>query len=135
MAWEVDSTTEYDAWFTGLTNDEQERIAAAVRILRQDGPTLGRPLVDRIKMSRHSNMKELRVRHMRILFAFDPKQGAIFLLGGNKEGKWDRWYDGNVPKADELFDRHLVKVRGEIAKEVKNATQIQRSHRRNRGNP
>jgi hypothetical protein len=90
MVWEIDSTTEYDGWFAGLTDNEQERIAAAVHILRQDGPTLGRPLVDRITMSRHANMKELRVRHLRILFAFDPRQEAIFLLGGNKEGTWSR---------------------------------------------
>lgn len=90
MAWGVDSTEGYNAWFADLANGEQERIVAAVRILRQDGPTLGRPLVDHIKMSRHANMKELRVRHMRILFAFDPTQQAILLIGGNKEGKWDR---------------------------------------------
>lgn len=65
MAWGVDSTEEYNSWFVGLTNDEQERIVAAVRILREDGPAFGRPLVDHIKMSRHANMKELRVRHMR----------------------------------------------------------------------
>lgn len=135
MVWQVDSTTEYDGWFAGLTNDEQERIVAAVRILCQDGPTLGRPLVDRIKTSRHANMKELRVRHIRVLFAFDPEQKAIFLLGGDKEGKWDRWYGENVPKADELFDRHLAEFRKEAVKEMKDATQIQRNHRRNRGRP
>lgn len=40
--------------------------------------TLGRPLVDTIKGSRHKNMKELRPgsagrSEIRILFAFDPK--------------------------------------------------------------
>jgi hypothetical protein len=132
MAWGVGSTAQYDGWFAGLTDDEQERIIAAVRILRQDGPALGRPLVDHIKMSRHANMKELRVRHMRILFAFDPEQQAILLLGGNKEGEWDRWYDEQVPEADELFDRHVAKIR-ETAREVSNATHIQRNRRRNRG--
>ncbi|MHB8644607.1 MAG: type II toxin-antitoxin system RelE/ParE family toxin [Thermomicrobiales bacterium] len=134
MAWGVDSTEEYNVWFAGLTNDEQERIVAAVRILREDGPALGRPLVDHIKMSRHANMKELRVRHMHVLFAFDPNQQAILPLGGNKEGKWDRWYDEYVPEADRLFDLHVAKIR-ETPKEVKDATHIQRDRRGNRGKP
>lgn len=134
MAWGVDSTREYNTWFADLTDDEQERIVAAVRILRQDGPALGRPLVDHIKMSRHANMKELRVRHIRILFAFDPNQQALLLIGGNKEGRWDRWYDEYVPEADRLFDLHVKKIR-ERAKETKNATNVQRDRRRNRGKP
>ncbi|MGH2409596.1 MAG: type II toxin-antitoxin system RelE/ParE family toxin [Chloroflexota bacterium] len=106
---------------------------AAMRLLRQDGPTLGRPFVDRIEMSRHANMKELRVRYIRILFAFDPKRQTILLLGGNKEGKWDSWYDEQVPRADLLFDRHLARVWTERENEVKHAKEVQRDRRRNRG--
>ncbi len=132
MAWGVDSTADYNAWFVGLKDDEQERIVAAVRILRQDGPALGRPLVDHIKMSRHANMKELRVRHMQILFAFDPNQQALLLIGGNKERQWDRWYNEYVPEADRLFDLHVEKIR-ERAKEARDATNVQRDRRGNRG--
>ena len=134
MTWALDSTEDYDLWFESLADDEQERVVAAARMLRQDGPTLGRPLVDQIKMSRHANMKELRVRHIRVLFAFDPRQQAKLLLGGNKEGKWDSWYADNVPRADELFDRHLTKVQEELAEETNNAPQIQRCRRGNRSN-
>jgi hypothetical protein len=52
------------------------------------------------------------------------EQQAILLLGGNKEGQWDRWYDEHVPEADELFDRHVAKIR-ETVQEVSNATHIQ----------
>jgi hypothetical protein len=135
MAWSIDSTARYDDWFADLTDDEQERIVAAIRILRDDGPALGRPLVDHIKMSRHANMKELRIRHMRILFAFDPNQRALLLLGGNKEGKWDRWYDEHVPEADRLFDRHLASIQEEATKEERDAAHVQRNRRRNRGKP
>jgi hypothetical protein len=37
-----------------------ERVTAAVELLEQGGPALGRPLVDTLKGSRHPNMKELR---------------------------------------------------------------------------
>jgi hypothetical protein len=78
-----------------------------LQLLEERGPSLGRPVVDTITMSRHSNMKELRVGTIRALFAFDPRRQAIILLGGDKEGDWDRWYQTNVPLADDFFDLHL----------------------------
>ncbi len=45
-----------------------------------------------------------------MLFAFDPRRCAILLLGGDKTGK-DRWYEEFVPRADDLFDRHLADLR------------------------
>lgn len=41
-----------------------------------------------------------------MLFAFDPRRCAILLIGGDKTGN-DRWYEEFVPKADDLYDRHL----------------------------
>ncbi len=68
--------------------DEQERIAAAVEVLEEHGPALGRPLVDTISRSRHPNMKELipPAENIRILFAFDSRRSAILLIGGDKSG-------------------------------------------------
>jgi len=61
--WEVEYTNEFGQWWAGLTEDEQESLAANVELLRQLGPGLPRPHVDTIKGSRHSNMKELRTQH------------------------------------------------------------------------
>ncbi|WP_238692260.1 type II toxin-antitoxin system RelE/ParE family toxin [Rothia koreensis] len=68
--------------------------------------------------SRHHNMKELRPgssgrSELRILFAFDPQRSAILLIAGNKAGNWIRWYKKNIPLADDLFDDHLRRLRGE----------------------
>jgi len=80
------------------------------------GPALGRPHVDTIKRSKHSNMKELIVQHAgrpyRVLFAFDPRRCAILLIGGDKTGH-DRWYAEYVPIADRLYDEHLATLRHE----------------------
>lgn len=67
---------------------------------------MGRPLVDRMKGSKYHNMKELRpvsagMTEIRILFAFDPRREAIFLVGGDKSGNWEGWYRKAVPLADE----------------------------------
>ena len=50
---------------------------------------LRRPLADRVKGSRYHNMKDLRPpspgsTEIRMLFAFDPRREAIFLVAGDK---------------------------------------------------
>jgi hypothetical protein len=109
MSWQVEYTDEFGAWWEDLTEDEQEQITAAVRVLEREGPALRRPLVDTIKQSKHQNMKELipPASNIRILFAFDPRRTALLLIGGDKSGEWDRWYDRFIPVADDLFDEHL----------------------------
>jgi hypothetical protein len=114
MAWQIETVELFDRWWALLNEPEQISVMAVVRVLEERGPALGRPYVDQIKGSRHQNMKELRVQHrrraLRILFAFDPRRAAILLLGGDKSGS-KRWYDVNVPLADEAFDRHLQSLK------------------------
>ena len=98
-----------------MTAEDQRRIEAAVEVLQERGPGLGRPWVDTLQGSRHPNMKELRPRggHLRILFAFDPRRAAILLLGGDKTGQWSGWYEQAIPQADELYDEYLRELRDE----------------------
>jgi hypothetical protein len=98
--------------------EDQEAIDVAVEQLESKGPALGRPFVDQIELSRHKNMKELIPlgSDIRILFAFDPRRMAILLIGGDKSGQWDKWYERNVPIADKLLDEHLVTLRQEADK-------------------
>ena len=116
MEWEVEYTDQFNIWWEGLTEAEQEDIDAVVRVLEQRGPALRRPHVGTIDGSRHANMKELIVQHAgrpyRILFAFDPRRCAILLIGGDKTGN-PRWYQEHVPIADELYDEHLEMLRRE----------------------
>ena len=108
MPWEVD---EFETWWDALTEDEQDAIDAAVEMLEARGPALGRPLADTISQSRHPNMKELRpTSTIRVMFAFDPRRTAILLIGGDKRGRWNEWYDEFVPLADDLYDTHLHEI-------------------------
>lgn len=106
MPWKVILHPEFDEWFQGLTENEQDAILEDINVLEAFGPTLGRPRVDTIKGSRIKNLKELRVRHtgvpIRILFAFDPQKRGILLVGGNKAGD-KNWYKKNVPIAEKRF--------------------------------
>ncbi|WP_239382046.1 MULTISPECIES: type II toxin-antitoxin system RelE/ParE family toxin [unclassified Frankia] len=109
---------EVAEWFVDLTkNDPQsaDLVEDAIDRLATVGPTLGRPLVDRIKGSRHHNMKELRpgsagTSEIRILFAFDPVRRAVLLVAGDKSGNWQRWYETAISAADERYDLHLAEI-------------------------
>lgn len=105
------------SWLSLLDIESREQVVAAIELLQERGPQLGRPLVDTVTASRHKNMKKLRPgssgsSELRILFAFDPKREAIMLLAGDKAGNWKRWYRQNIPVADALFDKHLRKLKG-----------------------
>ncbi len=112
--WTVERTGQVAEWIKKLDEDAKEAIFKSLLILREIGPSLGRPHVDTVTKSRHKNMKELRVQNkqrlFRILFAFDYDRKAILLVGGDKRGD-KRFYEKMIPLADALFDEHLAKWR------------------------
>ena len=116
MEWEVEYTDEFEAWWDGLNGAEQEDVAAYVTLLEKKGPTLPFPYSSDIRGARHTHMRELRVQHkgrpLRVLYAFDPRRAAILLIGGDKTGD-ERWYEVNVPLADEIYDRHIAALKKE----------------------
>ena len=93
-------------------------VAEAIDLLVEQGPALGRPLVDRIHASKFHHMKELRpgssgATEVRMLFAFDPQREAIFLIAGDKSGQWKTWYQKAIPIADQRFEDHLTNLKEE----------------------
>ena len=82
-------------------------------LLKEYDPNLGRPYADCLVHSTFANHKELRVQHRgqpyRVPFAFDPKREALLLLAGKKSGD-KRWYKKNIPRAEEIFARHLAEL-------------------------
>ena len=105
-------------WLASLDDESRAQVVAAIELLEYRGPQLGRPIVDTVASSKHRNMKELRPgssgrSELRILFAFDPERSAIMLIAGDKSGNWKRWYTRNIPRADDLFDVHLRRLKGE----------------------
>lgn len=110
-------------WLDEQDKESVAHVFAALELLQERGPDLGRLLVDSIKGSPLKNLKELRPAspgrsEIRILFAFDPRRSAIMLLAGDKaKGKnnkqrWSRWYERAIPQAIDIYERH-VKGQGE----------------------
>ena len=117
MAWNVEGNDQFTDWYLSLDAAETGRIDAAVQLLEEHGPALGRPLVDTVTGSAFPNMKELRVStgsgQLRVLFIFDPRRTAILLLGGNKAGQGQAWYTENIPRADQRYREYFAELRQE----------------------
>jgi hypothetical protein len=113
--WEIGLHPEVEEWYLRLCvidPNSADLITQAIDVLAERGPALGRPLVDRLKGSGYHNMKELRpgssgMTEVRMIFAFDPAREAIFLVAGDKSGKWREWYERAIPVADARWAEHL----------------------------
>ena len=89
MAWDVRLLVEVEDWILGLDEETYDQVAAAIDLLADVGPVLGRPLVDRIEGSKVHNLKELRPgsgggSEVRVLFVFDPDRRRA--AGGGRQG-------------------------------------------------
>jgi hypothetical protein len=101
------ATREFQRWMGGLDAELRAKVAGAVVRISRVGPTLGRPHVDGIHGSRLHKLKEARVdRGTRVLFAFDSNRNAVMLVGGDKTGKWNRWYPHKIQLAERLYLDH-----------------------------
>ena len=109
--WTVITTDLFNQWLEQQDEPTQEKVLAALVVLQQQGPSLGRPLVDTVYDSKFTNMKELRVQHrgkpLRAFFAFDPLRQAIVLCIADKGGK-KRFYKDMLDIADEQYQLHLT---------------------------
>jgi hypothetical protein len=116
MKWQVIFHDDFVPEFNDLSKNIQRELIALTLNLCERGPLLGRPQVDTLKGSRHSNMKELRFDAdggvWRVAFAFDPERKAMVLVAGDKGGVVQRrFYRDLILVADQRFDKHLNALR------------------------
>ena len=78
MAWVVELYPLFAEEFQELSEAVQDSLLEEIEVLSEFGPLLGRPVVDTLNNSKHSNMKELRFDAddgvWRVAFAFDPER-------------------------------------------------------------
>jgi hypothetical protein len=106
---------EVRAWLHRLRRSDRATailVGQALTALLEEGPSLGRPLVDRLKGSSLHNLKELRpgssgASEVRILFVFDPERRAVLLVAGDKAGQWSAWYREAIPLAEARYALYL----------------------------
>lgn len=90
MAWTVETSDEFDQWWSELDRRTQDSLAVVIGLLQRDGPMLPRPYSDKLKGSK-IDLRELRdavydernVEHVyRILYAFDRSDRLFSALAG-----------------------------------------------------
>ena len=116
MTWTVRFDDDFEKEFGLFPAAVQDELMATAKLLKDYGPTLGRPHADTLKGSSYANMKELRFNVAdgvwRVAFAFDPKREAILLCAGDKSGgSEDRFYRRLIRKADDRYERHLASAK------------------------
>jgi hypothetical protein len=100
-------TDEFQQWFRTLDAERREKVTGAITRIALGGPTMGRPHADVIHGSSVRKLKEARIdRGTRVLFAFDSNRDAVMLVGGDKTGKWNRWYPEKIRLAERVYGEH-----------------------------
>ena len=115
MTYRLEIVTEVREWLHRLRGTDRASailVGQAITALLEEGPSLGRPLVDRIKGSNLHNLKELRpgssgTTEIRILFIFDPARNAVLLVAGDKAGQSTAWYEESIPLAEARYAIYL----------------------------
>jgi hypothetical protein len=115
VSFRLEMVREVREWLHNLRRTDRTTavlVGQAIAALLDEGPNLGRPLVDRIKSSTLHNLKELRPgssgsSEVRILFIFDPERNAVLLVAGDKAGQWSAWYREAIPLAEARFVTYL----------------------------
>jgi hypothetical protein len=106
--WDVYLVDEVRDWLRALDPATRQRVARAIDLLVEIGPGLGRPVVDTIRGSTLTNLKELRVGTVRVLFVFDPWRAAVLLVGGDKDRRWTEWYRSAIPLAEQRYETYVT---------------------------
>jgi hypothetical protein len=120
VAYRLEIVTEVRDWLHHLRRTDRTSailVGQAIVALLEEGPSLGRPLVDRIKGSAVHNLKELRpgssgTTEIRILFVFDPDRNVVLLVAGGKAGQWNTWYRQAIPLAEARYATYLKEKEG-----------------------
>jgi hypothetical protein len=115
VSYRLEMVPEVREWLHQLRRNDRSTaklVGQAVTALLDEGPSLGRPLVDRLKGSNLHNLKELRpgssgTSEVRIIFIFDAERNAVLLVAGDKAGQWTAWYRQAIPLAEERYAAYL----------------------------
>lgn len=104
--WDIQWTEHCKTWISKLDEKTKENILAHLLVLKEKGPTLGRPYADTINNSKIKNLKELRIQTkqkvIRIFFVFTKSRIALLLAGDDKRGN-KRFYETMIPRVEAIY--------------------------------
>jgi hypothetical protein len=108
VPWDVFFTVKAEEWILGLDDTDYEAIMAAIELLEEKDPALGRPAVDRIEGSRHHHMKEmLRSAASCVRSSPSTPSGARSSFSAATDRRLDRLVRAQHPDRRRPLDEHL----------------------------
>jgi hypothetical protein len=112
MTWEIEFDDAFEVQFADFSDDVQDALLAAAKLLAEYGPQLKRPHADTLNGSKHANMRTASDGEWRAAFAFDPNRKAILLAAGDKRGGSEKhFYKKLIAKADPRFSAHVKRLK------------------------
>ena len=115
MAWVIQYTDEFNRWWDTITEEERNVLRGKINRLAFYGRSLNAPhskLLKGLRREMYELRGQIEGRPLRALYAFDPRETAIILIGGDKTG--DRgFYPRYVPIALDLYDAHIARLESE----------------------
>jgi hypothetical protein len=114
LAWKVKATPEILEWLHALRKTDRStsrQIGAAIEYIKQNGPAARPPIVKKVVSSKV--LWEIRPgsaarTEIRILFTFHAGHLVLLLEGGDKAGKWNRWYEQAIPIAEARYAEYVA---------------------------
>ena len=110
---EIVYTDDFEVWWDGIAEGQQDDVAVVVGLLAERGVALGHPYSSAINGSDLGALRELRIQSgghpLRVLYIFDPKRQAVLLVGGDKTGN-ARFYEQMTPKAERAYEQYLLET-------------------------
>jgi hypothetical protein len=121
VAYEIERTDEFTAWWDGLSDKQQIEVAKIVGVLAEKGPNLKRPYVGKIDGSKKiPNLKELIIQFAgdpyRVFFLFDKRKFGILLLGARKTGGKKAeaaWYKARIAEVEPIYEQYITELKKE----------------------
>jgi hypothetical protein len=71
MLWEVEFDDSFELEFDEFSQNVQDELLARAKVIAQFGPNLGRPNVDTLKGSKHTNMVSTWPRPLSAVLKYD----------------------------------------------------------------
>ena len=102
-AGEIVYSPQVEKWIDSLTPYDRSSMLPVVIALARFGDDLQSMASKQMKSRRQHDIHELRslAGNLRVLYTYDRDRGnkPVLLVGGDKTGEWNRWYDRHLDRA------------------------------------
>ena len=114
MPWTVEVTEEFERWWDRVTEDERVSVDGMIRVLEEQGPSVGPPYNEQLVQVESAALYQLRVPHrpkaICVLYGLDEVRTTVVLLVGSVEGTDDEvCRPEDIDAAKTIYRKYLAR--------------------------